>query len=127
MTNTCLHTLEVTGVYAAVITNILPELFITGMRVDVVVINALFGVTTSVAVEMLSGTEIISVSVAGIDLGFVVEVAYAVKMLAGVWAGAIIGVVSGIDAEANACVLAAVIIDLEFASASPLEDPFLCC
>ena len=93
------------------------------MRANVV-IKETSVVMLGVAVDVSANAGIIVPTAAGIGLEFVVEVAFDVKMLFIVWAGAIIGVVSGICTEVNSSGLA---ITLEFAWPSPLEELIRCC
>ena len=100
----------------------LEELSLFGMCIDAV-IDTLTAEVISAATEALAGVEIIVVVVRVIGLEFVVEVPYAVNVVAGVPFVS----ESSIGAEANASGLAAALTALDFALLSPLKKVFLSC
>ena len=95
----------------------LAELWVIGMRADEVIdVSAV--VMLGVGVEMLADVKIV-VTASVIGLECIVKVSYAAEVLAGVWAGAIIGGAPGTAAVVNASGLAAVLTALEFALPVP--------
>ena len=99
--------------------NMLVEFRVRDMRAEVVIdVSAV--VMLGVSVNILVDLGIIVVTVAVIGFEFVVKVALAVEVLAGV-------IIGGGPAEVKASSLAPVMTALEFALLAPLEDSFLCC
>ena len=126
MSNSCLHPREVTGGYTGVVINMLPNLWPIGMRAAVV-IDVPVVVMIGVGVDMLANAEIIVVTAAVIGFEFTFEVAYAVEVLAGVRAGAIIAGAPDTAAEVDESGLAAMMaaLEFEFTLPAPLEKSLL--
>ena len=99
-----------TGACTGTVIGMLAELWVIGMRADVVIdVSAV--VMLGVGVEMLADVKIV-VTASAIGLECIVKVSYAAEVLAGVWAGAIIGGAPGIGDTTG---LTAMMTTLEFA------------
>ena len=92
------------------------------MRIEVV-----FDVTLDINNVILADVVAIVMSAATAGLELIFEGANAMEVSVGVRAGSIIGGVRRMGAEVNAGCFTALANALEFASAPPLEEPFLCC
>ena len=106
----------------------LAKLSLIAMRADVAIdVSAV--VMLGVGVDMLTNAEIIVMTAAMIGFDFIVKVAYAVEVLAGAWAGSIIGGApdTAVEVDASGLTVMMAALEFEFALPAPLEKSFLCC